>query len=81
MQSLYVRQHLAQLIALTLEAFASESEMVSEMWPSLDLIHLEGQSASSIERFVTACQLSGRTVTVVDTRADFYKRLESSVRK
>ena len=81
MQSLYVRQHLAQLVALTLEAFASESEMVSEMWPSLDLIHLEGQSASSIERFVTACQLSGRTVTVVNTRAEFYKRLESSVRK
>jgi hypothetical protein len=79
LQSLYVCQYLAPLIALTLEAIASE-DMVSEMWPSLDLIYLGGQPASSIARLVAACQLSCRPVTVVDTWAEFYNRLESSVR-
>jgi hypothetical protein len=47
--------------------------MVTEVLPSLDLICLDGQPASSIEKFVAASarQLSGRPVTTIDTETEF----------
>ena len=76
-KSLYVSQDLPAFVALVLEDI--DVEMVAEVLPSLDLICLEGRPASSIERFVGACQLSGRSVTVADTKTEFSKRLASSV--
>ena len=75
-QSLYVSQDLTGLIALALEDINVTT--VAEVLPSLDLICLEGRPASSIERFVAARQLSGRPVTVVDTKTEFSERLASS---
>jgi hypothetical protein len=78
-QSLYVSHDLAKPIALALENVSVE--MVAEFLPSLDLIYFEGRPASSVEKFVAARQLSGRPVTVVDTKTEFDDRLESSVGK
>ena len=77
-QTLRVSRELAEHVALALEDNPWEAE--AQMPPSLDLIHLVGQPASSIEKFVTARQLSGRPMTVVDTAVidteeDFYERV------
>ncbi len=53
--------------------------MVTEVLPSLDLIHLGGQPASSAERFVAARRLSDRPVTVINTITEFDERLKSYV--
>ena len=76
-QSLYISQDLAGPISLALEDITAE--MAIEVWPSLDLICLEGLPAASIEKFATARQLSGRPVIVVDTKTEFSERLEFSV--
>ena len=74
-QTLHVSQELAGHVALSLEDITGE--MVAEVLPSLDLIYLAGQPASSIEKFSTLRQLSGRPVTIVNTEMEFGKRLES----
>jgi hypothetical protein len=51
-------------VALALEDIAGE--IVAEALPSLDLVCLAGQLASSIEKFVAARKLSGQPVTVVN---------------
>ena len=76
-QTLHVSLELAGNVALALEGITWE--MVAEVSPSLDLIYLAGQLASSIENFVTVRQLSGRPVTVVDTKMEFDQRLESYI--
>jgi hypothetical protein len=68
-KTLHVSQDLAEYIAVALEDTARG--MFTESLPSLDLIYLEGQPASSVEKFVAARQLSGRPVTVVHTKAEF----------
>ncbi len=78
-QTLHVSQDLVGHIALVLED--TPREMVAEMLPSLDLICLSGQPASSVEKFVAARQLSGHPVTVIDTETEFDERLESYVSK
>ena len=78
-QTLHVSQGLAGHIALALENITGE--MAVEMLPSLDLICLEGQPASSIEKLLAARRLSDRPVTIVHTKAEFNKRLRSSVIK
>jgi hypothetical protein len=77
MQTLHVSPELTRLIALVLEELTAE--MVAEAFPSLTLICLEGQPASSVQKFITARQLSDRPVAVVDTEAEFFKRLDSYV--
>jgi hypothetical protein len=74
-QFLYVSQELAGHVALSLEAITRE--MAAEVLPTLDLICLESQAASSVEKFVAARQLSGRPVTVVDTMSEFSSRIDS----
>ena len=69
--------HVAGHVALALEHIAWET--LTDTLPSLDLIYLEGRSASSIEKFVAARQLSGRPVTVLVTEGDFYERVKSHV--
>jgi hypothetical protein len=72
-QTLYVSQDLAAHIAITLEEMAGG--MFAESLPSLDLIYLEDQPASSVEKFVAARQLSDRPVTVVHTKAEFDEKV------
>ena len=78
-QLLYVSRGLAGRVASVLENLMGE--MAAEVLPSLDLICLEGQPSSSVEKFVSTRQLSGRPVTVVDSKTKFNDRLESSVSK
>ncbi|KAH9170261.1 hypothetical protein EDB89DRAFT_2230702 [Lactarius sanguifluus] len=81
MQTLYVSPKLAGHVALALEEITAE--MATETMPSLDLICLRGQPASSIKKFVSARRLSGRPVAVVDAESEmkFDKRLKSYVGK
>ena len=76
-RTLHVSQELAGHVALALEHLRFEA--VAQTPPSLDLIYLAGQPASSIEKFVSACQLSGRPVTVVETQTEFDAKLKSHV--
>ena len=78
-KTLHVSQELAGHVALALENVTGG--IFAETLPSLDLIYLEGQSASCIEKFVAIRQLSGRPVTVIDTEAEFDERLLSYVRE
>ena len=71
-QTLHVSHELAGHVTLALENISQET--VTETPPSLDLIFLAGQPASSIENFVAARQLSGRAV-----KGEFDKRVESYV--
>ena len=74
LQTLYVSRELAGHVALALEDIARE--MVDEVFPSLDFIRVVGQPASSIENYIAVRQLSGRSVTVVDSETEFDERLE-----
>jgi len=76
-QTLHVSRQLAGHVALALED--TTEAMVDEVLPSLNLICVVGQLASSIEKFIAARQLSGRPVTVIDTESEFDERLESHV--
>ena len=76
-KTLYVDWLFVGPIALALEGIAVE--MIAEVLPSLDLIYLAGQRASSIEGFIAARQLSGCSVTVVNTMAEFDERLKSYI--
>jgi hypothetical protein len=75
MQILDVSGQLAVFIATALERITTA--MVIQIFPSLDLIFIEDQPASSVQTIVAACQLSGRPVTFVETRAEFKKVLRS----
>ncbi|KAH9051332.1 hypothetical protein EDB83DRAFT_1303911 [Lactarius deliciosus] len=77
MKTLCVPQELAESIALTLEDVARDSEMAAEVLPALELIFLGGQPVSLINNFVAVRQLSGLSVTIVDTETEFDKRLKS----
>jgi hypothetical protein len=76
-QTLYVSQKHAEDVALALEGITGE--MVTEVLPSLDLICLGGQPASSVGKFVATRQLSDSPVTFVDTKKEFYQRLMSYI--
>ena len=71
MQTLHVSPGLAEHVARALE------HMVAEVFPSLDLIFLEGQPASSVEKFLAARKFSGRPVTVVGTEREFNERVKA----
>ncbi|KAH9006638.1 hypothetical protein EDB86DRAFT_757322 [Lactarius hatsudake] len=70
----------AEHVALALEDMISGG-LVDEVLPSLDLIYIEAQPASTIEKFIAARELSGCPVIVVDTETEFDERLESYVSK
>ncbi|KAH8981525.1 hypothetical protein EDB92DRAFT_1952999 [Lactarius akahatsu] len=73
-KTLYVSQEIARHVALALEAITGET--VTEVLPSLDLICLVGQPASSVEKFITTRRLSGFPLTVVNTETEFAERLK-----
>ena len=74
-QTLHVSRGLAEHVAFAL------AHMVAGAFPSLDLIFLEGQPASSLEKFLAARKFSGRPVTVVDTKTEFDERVKSYISK
>ena len=74
-KTLQVSPLLTKHVAPALEDIPEE--IVAEVLPSLDLIRLEPQPTSPITNFIAVRQLSGRPVTVVDTRIEFYGRLKS----
>ena len=75
MKTLHVAQEISGHVALALE------HMVTGALPSLDLILLEGQPASSVETFVTTRKVSGRLVTIVNTETEFDERFKSYISK
>jgi len=76
-RTLHVSRELAGHVALALEDITWD--MVAEVLPSLDLIHVVGNPASSIEKFVSARRISGCPVTVIDTETEFYERIKSYI--
>ncbi|KAH9172867.1 hypothetical protein EDB89DRAFT_1905759 [Lactarius sanguifluus] len=76
-QTLHVSRRLAEHVALALED--GTGEMAAEVLPSLNLIYLAGQPASSIRKFLAARQLSDRPLTVLNTKMEFDERLKSYV--
>ena len=54
-------------ISRALEVIADRM-MATEVLPALDTLTLQGQSVSSVDKFITARRDSGRPVTVVDAR-------------
>jgi hypothetical protein len=76
-ETLRVSWDLADRITSALNYSISEEMPAADALPSLHLICLAGQPASSIEKFVTARQLSGRPVTVINAELELEKRFES----
>ena len=76
-RTLHVSGKFAGHFALSLEGV--NGEMVAEVLPVLDLIYLDGQPVSSVEKFLAARWLSAHPVTVVDTEVGFYERVKSYV--
>ena len=77
MQMLHVSMELAAPVFLVLEDITAE--LVAEVLPSLSLICVEGETASSLEKIVSIRQFSGRPITVVETRGEFNERIESYI--
>ena len=77
--TLHVSRKLSGRIALVLESITGES--VAEVLPSLGLIYLADQPASSVEKFVASRRLSDRPVTVVETKMEFDKKVGSYISK
>ena len=78
-QTLHLSRILAGPVALALEAIPEE--MVAEELPSLDFIHLQGQPASAVDKFVAARRSSDHPVAALDTEREFVERVESYVSK
>ena len=74
-KTLYVSRKLAPHISLVLEETAEG--VATEVLPSLDLIWLGGQRASSIKKFVASRRFADRRVTVIGIKKEFIKRIES----
>ena len=72
-QTLHVSQDPAGHIAAALEGMLEG--MFAESLPSLNLIYLEDQPESSVEKFVAARKLYDRIVTAVHTKAEYNERL------
>ena len=66
-QTLFVSQTVAWDLALVLEDITA----VTEVLPSLNLLCLEGEPASSVGRFVAARRLADRPVTVIDMETEY----------
>ena len=78
-QTLHGSHRIAGHVALVLEDIARDT--VAEVLPTLNLIYLAGQRASSIDKFVAARRLYDRPVTVIETEAEFVQNLKRYVGK
>ena len=68
---LHVSRNLARYISQTLEDIPQE--MVADVLPSLISIGLEGQRASSVEKFIAARRFSGQPIIVIDFKREMEK--------
>ena len=75
MKILDVRGRLAEPVAIALERITTE--MLPGIFPSLHLIFIEDQPASSVDTIVAARRLSDRPVTFIETKAEFATILRS----
>ena len=74
MRTLHVSRRLARHVTLALEGITQE--MVADFLPSISLIDLQGQPASSFEKFVAVRGLSGHPVTTVDSSMEAQRERE-----
>ena len=74
-QTLHVSRELAGHVALALEDVTEE--IAAEVLPALNSIRLVGQLTSSVDKFVAVRRLSGRPVTVVNTRMEMKSGLNT----
>ena len=75
-QTLIVPKQLARHISRALEVIAN-GVTATEVLPALDMLYLEEQSASSIDKFIAARRDSGRPVTIADTEGEIRERIYS----
>ncbi|KAI9435977.1 hypothetical protein H4582DRAFT_2100059 [Lactarius indigo] len=75
MRTLRISGRFARHVTLALEDLAGE--MAAEVLPVLDLIYLDDQPVTSVEKFLTARRISGRPVTIADTEAEFDERMRT----
>ena len=75
-QTLHVSRGIAGPVALALESIVGQM-LIAEVLPSLELIYMEGQPASTVGKFVAARQLADLPVTVVDTEEEFDEKIKS----
>ena len=78
-QTLKLCSELANRMARTLQDITNER--VVGLFPSLELICLQDQPDSSIEKIVALRKLSGHPVTVVNTETEFDKIFESYMKQ
>jgi hypothetical protein len=76
-RTLFVSSIFAGHISRALEDIAGV--MATDFMPALDMLCLEDQPASSIDKFIAARSESGRPVTTVDTRTALKERLTSDL--
>ena len=74
-RALYISRQIAELIVSALISFSGE--MVAEALQSLDLICLEHQPTSYIDKFISLRRLSGRPITAVSAKDEFDQTLNS----
>jgi hypothetical protein len=74
-RALYISRQIAEPIASVLKYCSGK--VVAKALPSLDLICLEDQPTSYIEKFIAVRKLSGRSVTAVSTEEEFDQILDS----
>ena len=75
-RTLFVGEEFARHVSHALEVIA-DGMMATEVLPALDILCLEGQSVSSVDKFVAARRDSGLPMTIVNTETEFEERLES----
>jgi hypothetical protein len=73
-RTLYVSWDLARHVARALEDIMADT--ATEILPSLELIYIGGQLASSIRKFIAVRRRSGRPAIVIGTRMEFDERLK-----
>ena len=75
-QTLHLSRENAERVAHILEDITAE-EMVAAVLPSLELISLQDQPLSSIEKFAAVRRLGGRPITVINSEAEFDERIKA----
>ena len=75
-RTLFLGEQLAWHVSHALQVI-DDGMMATELLPALDTLCVEGQFASSVEKFIAARRDSGRSVTFVNTETEFRERLNS----
>ncbi|KAF8258104.1 hypothetical protein EI94DRAFT_1816081 [Lactarius quietus] len=74
-QTLFVSTQISGHVSRALEDIVGVI-FPAEVLPALDMLCLEGQPESSIDKFISVCRDSGRSVTFIYTKAEFNGRLK-----